>query len=80
LYCLKWTKGVGALIITPTRELAYQINETLQNIGKYHDFSASLVIGMYQISLQKNLTFFSFDMQSISNFIALQVALITEKN
>ena len=36
---------LGALVITPTRELAYQIFETLKKIGKYHDFSAGLVIG-----------------------------------
>ena len=47
LYTLKWTPtdGLGALVITPTRELAYQIFETLKKIGKYHDFSAGLVIG-----------------------------------
>lgn len=47
LYCKKWTKydRVGALIITPTRELAYQIFETLKKIGEYHDFSAGLIIG-----------------------------------
>lgn len=49
LYCHKWTKfdGLGALIITPTRELALQIFETLRKIGRYHDFSAGLVIGKY---------------------------------
>lgn len=47
LYCQQWTRldGLGALIITPTRELAYQIFETLKKIGKYHDFSAGLIIG-----------------------------------
>ena len=47
LYTLKWTPldGLGALVITPTRELAYQIFETLRKVGKYHDFSAGLVIG-----------------------------------
>jgi len=47
LYSLKWTRadGAGALIITPTRELAYQIFETLRGVGKHHDFSAGLVIG-----------------------------------
>ena len=41
LYRAKWTKidGLGALVITPTRELAYQIFESLKQIGKYHDFS-----------------------------------------
>lgn len=37
--------GLGALIITPTRELAFQIYETLRKIGCYHDFSAGLIIG-----------------------------------
>ncbi len=47
LYCMKWSAsdGLGALVITPTRELAYQIFETLRKVGKYHDFSAGLVIG-----------------------------------
>jgi len=47
LYCRKWSSldGLGALIITPTRELAYQIFEVLRKIGKNHDFSAGLVIG-----------------------------------
>ena len=37
--------GLGALIISPTRELAYQIFEVLKHIGRYHDFSVGLVIG-----------------------------------
>ncbi|KAK0176046.1 hypothetical protein PV328_000223 [Microctonus aethiopoides] len=47
LYREQWTRdhGIGALIITPTRELAYQIFETLKQIGKYHKFSAGLIIG-----------------------------------
>jgi len=47
LYCQRWSRqdGVGALVITPTRELAYQIFETLKKVGKHHDFSAGLVIG-----------------------------------
>ena len=36
---------MGALIISPTRELAYQIFEVLRVVGKFHDFSAGLVIG-----------------------------------
>ena len=47
LYCKQWTglDGIGALIITPTRELAYQIFETLRKVGRYHDVSAGLIIG-----------------------------------
>ena len=47
LYRHKWSSldGLGALIISPTRELAYQTFEVLRKIGKKHDFSAGLVIG-----------------------------------
>lgn len=47
LFRLQWTAldGLGALVITPTRELAYQIFEVLRSVGKHHDFSAGLVIG-----------------------------------
>ncbi|KAI1903519.1 hypothetical protein AGOR_G00028030 [Albula goreensis] len=47
LYRQQWTAedGLGALIISPTRELAYQTFEVLRNVGKNHDFSAGLIIG-----------------------------------
>ncbi|KAF9463268.1 ATP-dependent RNA helicase dbp-4 [Collybia nuda] len=47
LYRRKWgaTDGLGALIISPTRELAVQIFEVLRSIGGNHSFSAGLVIG-----------------------------------
>ncbi|EIN14558.1 DEAD-domain-containing protein [Punctularia strigosozonata HHB-11173 SS5] len=47
LYRRKWgpQDGLGALIISPTRELAVQIFEVLRSIGGYHNFSAGLVIG-----------------------------------
>ncbi|KAB7499458.1 putative ATP-dependent RNA helicase DDX10 [Armadillidium nasatum] len=47
LYLKNWNSidGLGALIITPTRELAYQIYEVLNKVGKHHSFSAGLVIG-----------------------------------
>ncbi|CAD6940151.1 unnamed protein product, partial [Tilletia controversa] len=38
--------GLGALIISPTRELAIQIFTVLRNIGSAHTFSAGLVIGV----------------------------------
>lgn len=37
--------GLGALVISPTRELAIQIFEVLRKIGRAHSFSAGLVIG-----------------------------------
>ncbi|PBK63261.1 DEAD-domain-containing protein [Armillaria solidipes] len=47
LYRRKWgpSDGLGALIISPTRELAVQIFDVLRSIGGYHSFSAGLVIG-----------------------------------
>lgn len=36
---------LAALIISPTRELAYQTYQVLKKIGQKHDFSAGLVIG-----------------------------------
>uniref|UniRef100_A0A673YLU3 ATP-dependent RNA helicase n=1 Tax=Salmo trutta TaxID=8032 RepID=A0A673YLU3_SALTR len=42
-----WTAmdGLGALIVSPTRELAYQTSEVLRKVGKNHEFSAGLIIG-----------------------------------
>lgn len=47
LHRAKWSEmdGLGALIISPTRELAQQIYEVLKKIGKYFQLSAGLVIG-----------------------------------
>lgn len=47
LYRKQWTEydGLGALILSPTRELAIQIFEVLRRIGRNHTFSAGLVIG-----------------------------------
>ncbi|KAJ8920504.1 hypothetical protein NQ315_005373 [Exocentrus adspersus] len=56
LYCKQWTKldGLGALVITPTRELAYQIFETLRKMGEHHDFSAGLIIGGKDLKFERN--------------------------
>uniref|UniRef100_A0A2C9JSW7 ATP-dependent RNA helicase n=1 Tax=Biomphalaria glabrata TaxID=6526 RepID=A0A2C9JSW7_BIOGL len=37
--------GMAALIISPTRELAYQSFDVLKKIGKFHDLSFGLVTG-----------------------------------
>lgn len=46
--------GLGALIITPTRELAVQIYEVLLKIGKYTQLSAGLVIGGKDYQYEKD--------------------------
>ncbi|KXT09515.1 hypothetical protein AC579_7191 [Pseudocercospora musae] len=44
--CIGGDAGLGALIITPTRELAIQIFEVLRTVGGHgHFFAAGLVIG-----------------------------------
>ncbi|KAJ9103653.1 hypothetical protein QFC19_004228 [Naganishia cerealis] len=47
LYRERWgpQDGLGALILSPTRELAVQTFETLRGLGRYHTFSAGMVIG-----------------------------------
>lgn len=47
LYRQKWSShdGLGALVVSPTRELAMQIFDVLRSIGGAHTFSAGLVIG-----------------------------------
>jgi ATP-dependent RNA helicase DDX10/DBP4 len=37
--------GLGALVVSPTRELALQIFEVLRIVGKKHSMSAGLIIG-----------------------------------
>jgi len=55
LYCKQWTSldGLGALIITPTRELALQIFDTFKKVGHLHDFSAGLIIGGKDLNFEK---------------------------
>ncbi|XP_035790397.1 probable ATP-dependent RNA helicase DDX10 [Anopheles albimanus] len=56
LYVQKWTRmdGLGALIITPTRELALQIFETMAKVGKHHDFTTGLIIGGQNLKFERN--------------------------
>lgn len=55
LFLEKWTQldGLGALVITPTRELALQIFEVLRSIGRNHTFSAGLLIGGKNVQAEK---------------------------
>lgn len=45
--------GLGALIISPTRELALQIFDELRKVGKQHQFSAGLLIGGKQVKAEQ---------------------------
>ncbi|KAF7251075.1 putative ATP-dependent RNA helicase DDX10 [Varanus komodoensis] len=56
LYRQQWTSmdGLGVLIISPTRELAYQTFEVLRKVGKNHDFSAGLIIGGKDLKQESN--------------------------
>jgi ATP-dependent RNA helicase DDX10/DBP4 len=47
LYTEKWglDDGLGAIIITPTRELALQIFDVIRAVGKKHQISAGLITG-----------------------------------
>ena len=51
----RWTPtdGMGALVISPTRELAYQTFEVLRRVGRFHDFSAGLVIGGKDVKMER---------------------------
>lgn len=55
LFLEKWTQldGLGALVITPTRELALQIFEVLRSIGRNQTFSAGLLIGGKNVQAEK---------------------------
>ncbi|XP_052902434.1 probable ATP-dependent RNA helicase DDX10 [Anopheles moucheti] len=56
LFVEKWTRmdGLGALIITPTRELATQIFKTTAQVGSHHDFTTGLLIGGQNLKIERN--------------------------
>lgn len=56
LYLESWTTqdGLGALILSPTRELAVQTFEVLKKIGSKHSFSAGLIIGGKSLKLEQD--------------------------
>lgn len=47
LYRRRYTPadGPGAVVLSPTRELAVQTFQVLRSIGMYHNFSAGLLVG-----------------------------------
>eukprot|EP00590_Aulacoseira_subarctica_P012362 CAMPEP_0172422060 /NCGR_PEP_ID=MMETSP1064-20121228/8250_1 /TAXON_ID=202472 /ORGANISM="Aulacoseira subarctica , Strain CCAP 1002/5" /LENGTH=748 /DNA_ID=CAMNT_0013162737 /DNA_START=142 /DNA_END=2385 /DNA_ORIENTATION=+ len=47
LYRSRWSPsdGIGAVILSPTRELAMQIFDVLRIVGSHHNFSAGLLVG-----------------------------------
>ena len=55
LFRKSWSNldGLGALIIIPARELGIQLFETMRQVGKYHNFSAGLVIGGKDVEFEK---------------------------
>ncbi|ETN75085.1 DEAD/DEAH box helicase [Necator americanus] len=46
--------GLGALIISPTRELALQTFTVINNVGKHHDFSCALLIGGTDVEYERS--------------------------
>lgn len=57
LYRLRWgpLDGLGALVISPTRELALQIFDELRKVGRRHEFSAGLLIGGKDLAEEADL-------------------------
>ncbi|KAK4574670.1 ATP-dependent RNA helicase dbp4 [Recurvomyces mirabilis] len=43
--CVGADAGLGAMVIAPTRELAFQIFDVLRKIGRYHNIAAGVVAG-----------------------------------
>lgn len=56
LYLERWSHmdGLGALVITPTRELATQIFEVLRKVGRFHQFSAGVLVGGKDVKAEKD--------------------------
>lgn len=57
LYREAWTAqdGLGAIVLSPTRELAVQTFEVLRKIGQKHGFSAGLIIGGKDLKAEKEV-------------------------
>lgn len=57
LYRSCWDRldGLGAIVLTPTRELAMQIFEVLRKIGRGHSLSAGLLIGGKNVKSERDV-------------------------
>ena len=55
LYRDRWdtSSGLGAIIITPTRELAHQIEQMLKLLGEFHKFTHSEIIGGKDLAVER---------------------------
>ncbi len=57
LFRARWGRldGLGALVLSPTRELAMQIFEELRRVGCRHAFSAGMLIGGKNIKAERDV-------------------------
>lgn len=57
LFRARWDRpdGLGALVMTPTRELAMQIFEELRKVGRGHALSAGLLIGGKNVKSERDV-------------------------
>ncbi len=57
LFRVRWDRpdGLGALVLTPTRELAMQIFEELRCVGRGHSLSAGLLIGGKNVKSERDV-------------------------
>ena len=48
LYKERWSKdnGLGAIVIVPTRELSIHVFDVINKIGRFHNFSVGMIIGV----------------------------------
>lgn len=57
LFRARWGRldGLGALVLTPTRELAMQIFEELRRVGRGHALSAGMLIGGKNVKAERDV-------------------------
>jgi ATP-dependent RNA helicase DDX10/DBP4 len=68
--------GLGALIISPTRELAMQIFEVIRIVGKSHILSAGLITGGKKEFAEEQLKILKMNILVATPGRLLQVRLI----